>query len=78
MSSFLFNGHPHGIWKLLGQGLNLSCSKPNPLTHCPVLGIEASSTATQAATIRFLTHCTTGELHQFIFNIPDVYVQLCM
>ena len=41
-----FVGHTHGIWKFLGQGLNLShsvklchsCGNAGSLTHCAAVG----------------------------------------
>ena len=61
-------GRTHGIWKFPGQGLNPNCSHDlhhscgstrsfNPL--CLSEGQTAISAATQAAAVRFLTHCST-------------------
>ena len=40
---FFFFGHPHGIWKFLGWGSNLSHTYGNTrsLTHCAVMGIKS-------------------------------------
>ena len=53
---FLFNGQTHGIWKLLGQGLNLSCnfnlrhSCGNPGSFNPQCQVGAPQSHTSAAT----------------------------
>ena len=54
---FFFYGCTSGMWKFLGQGLNLflSCD----LHHSAWRGLNSASTATQATAIRFLTHCAT-------------------
>ena len=59
-----FFGSPFGIWKFLGQGLNLSqscnlcysCGKARSLTHGTRLGIKQASPQKWAWSI---THCPT-------------------
>ena len=55
---YLFFGHSHSIWKFLGQGSN-PCHSSNP-SHC-------------SDTTRFLTHCATKELQDFI-----ILIQCCL
>ena len=46
--SFFFNGHSHGIWKFLGQGVmwaiamtyTMAAATLDPLTHCNGLGFK--------------------------------------
>ena len=73
-----FFGNTHGIWKFLGQGLNLSRSchlchswgnreSSNPL-HRAGDGTHAS-TVSWAAEVGFLTHCATMGTPIYILNI---------
>ena len=74
---FFLNGFTHGIWKFLGQRLNLnhscnlyhSCGNTlsfNPL--CQARDWTHVSTVTQAAAVRFWTCCTTvGTPCAFLF-----------
>ena len=58
----IFNGHIHGIWKVPGQGLNLSCSCNNTGSfNLPPQARDQTPTsaATQTTAVSFLTHHTT-------------------
>ena len=64
-----FFGHTHSIWKLPGQGLNPShscdlchsCSNTGSFNPLHWAGYQThTSTATLAAAVRSLTHCTAA------------------
>ena len=82
-SSFNFYSYSYGIWKLLGQGLNLShrCSNTvsfNPLSRIAIKPYLHSN----PSHYRFLTHCTTVRTQslcivlsspEFVFSLPCMH-----
>ena len=79
---FFFYGHIHGIWKFLGQGLNLSqscdlhcsCSKARSVNPLHWARDQTHTSAeTWAAAVRFSIHCTMVEtplsILFFYFNL---------
>ena len=73
-----FIGHTCCIWTFLGQELNpsyscnlhCSCCNARSFNPLPQAGDQTqASTATQAATVRFVTHCATvGTPAKFLIN----------
>ena len=64
MDFFFFNGQTHGIWKLLGQGLNLRCScisagSFNPLGQARIEALPLQKPKLPQSD--FLTHYITVE-----------------
>ena len=69
--SFFYNGHTPGIWKFLGQGLNLSPSCGNSRSFNPLCWAKNqthASAVTRAAAIGFLTHCATTRTPCALFH----------
>ena len=72
---FSFDGGGHGIWKFLGQGLNVSSSCSSAGSFNPLKQAKdgtCASTETRAAAVEFLTHCTTTGMPVlgFLSRIP--------
>jgi len=66
------------IWKISGQGSNLShcCSNARSLTHCTRLGIELTLLQRQCRILN--QRCHAGIPVWFIFVVIHSYLQVCL
>jgi len=85
LSLLFFNGHLHGIWKFLGQGLNLSpscdlhhsCSHTRSLTHCARPGIKPTLPQRHPRILNPL-HGGNAQIVSLLAGLSSLCLSLCL